>query len=84
MQVGVRKEDRKLLRFLCNEEFKKPPFEFEYQKRMFGAIDSPACAVYFLRQAARYNAENHPDVLRIVRTDYMDDFVKMLDHLKKH
>ena len=44
---------------------------------MFGARDSPACAIYALQQAARDNAENYPDVLETVTTDfYMDDFVK--------
>ena len=77
MQVGVRKEDRKFLRFLWNDDFNKPPKEFEYQRHIFGARDSPACAIYALQQAARDNAENYPDVLETVTTDfYMDDFVK--------
>ena len=77
MQVGVRKENRKLLRFLWNLDFNKLPNEFEYQRYIFGARDSPACAIYALQQAARDKAENYPDVLEIVTTDfYMDDFVK--------
>ena len=77
MQVGVRKEDRKFLRFLWNDDFNKPPKEFEYQRHIFGARDSPACAIYALQQAARDNAQNYPDVLETVTTDfYMDDFVK--------
>ena len=76
-QVGVRKEDRKFLRFLWNDDFNKPPKEFEYQRHTFGARDSPACAIYALQQAARDNAQNYPDVLETVTTDfYMDDFVK--------
>ena len=76
MQVGVRKEDCKFLRFLWND-FNKPPKEFEYQRHIFGARDSPACAIYALQQAARDNAENYPDVLETVTTDfYMDAFVK--------
>ena len=77
MQVDVRKEDSKFLRFLWNDDFNKPPKEFEYQRHIFGARDSPACAIYALQQAARDNAENYPDVLETVTTDlYMDDFVK--------
>ena len=77
MQVGVRKEDRKFLRFLWNDDFNKPPKEFDYQRNIFGARNSPACAMYALQQAARDNAQNYPDVLETVTTDfYMDDFVK--------
>ena len=74
MQVGVRKEDRKFLRVLWNDDFNKPPKEFEYQRHIFGAR---VCVIYALQQAARDNAENYPDVLETVTTDfYMDDFVK--------
>ena len=79
MQVGVRKEDRKFLRFLWNDDFNEPPKEIENQRHIFGARDSPACATYALQQAARENAENYPDVLETVTTDfYMDDFVKSI------
>ena len=84
MQVGVRKEDRKCLRFLWNDDFNKPPKEFEYQRHIIGARDSPACAIYALQQAARDNAENSPDVLETVTTDfYMDDFVKSVGSTKE-
>ena len=72
MQVGVQEEDRKILRFLWNEGFDKPP-----SGNIFGARDSSACAIYALQQAARANGENDADVLEIVTTDfYMYDFVK--------
>ena len=77
MQVGVRKDDRKFLRFLWNDDFNKPPKEFEYQRHIFGAGESPACAIYALQQAARDNADKYPDILETVTIDfYMDDFVK--------
>ena len=69
MQVGAGTEDRKFVRFLRNEDFNKPPKEFEYQRHIFGARDSPACAIYALQQAARDNADKYPDVLEIVTTD---------------
>ena len=76
-QVGVRKEDRKFLRFLRNDDFNKPPKEFEYQRHIFGTRDSPTCVIYALQQAARDNAENYPDILEIVTSDfYMDHCVK--------
>ena len=50
---------------------------FEYQRHIFDARDAPVCAIFALQQAAKENAENYPDVLKIVTTDfYMDDFVK--------
>ena len=77
MQVGVRKEARKFLQFSWNDDFIKPPKEFDYQRHIFGARDSPAGAIYALQQAARDNAENYPDILETVTIDfYMDDFVK--------
>ena len=77
MQVGVRKEDRQFLRFLWNDDFNKPRKDFEYQRHIFGASDSPACAIYDLQQAARDNAENYQDVLKTVTTDfYMDEFLR--------
>ena len=77
MQVDARKDDRKFLQFLWNKDFNEPPKEFEYQRDIFCASDSPACAIYALQQAARDIAENYPDILEIMTTDfYMDDFVK--------
>ena len=35
MQVGVRKEDRKFFRFLWNDDFNKPPKEFEYKRHIW-------------------------------------------------
>ena len=62
------------LRFLWNEDFNKPPKEFEYQRHIFGARDSIASGIYASQQAPR---DNYPDVLGNVTTDfYMDDFVK--------
>ena len=56
MQVGF-------LHFLWNEDFNKPPKEFEYQRHIFGARGSYACAIYALQQAARNNAENYTQIL---------------------
>ena len=77
VQIGTRKEDRKLLRFLWNEDFNKPLKEFDYQRHIFGARDSHACATYASQQATRDNTEIYLDVLKIVTTNfYMDDLAK--------
>ena len=76
MQVGVRKEDRKFLRF-CGTTTSTNHRRNSNTRDTFGARDSPACVIYALQKAARDNAENYPDVLETVTTDfYMDDFVK--------
>ena len=52
MQVGVRAQDRRYLRFLwTNYEFEEPEV-YEYQRQIFGAKDSPTCAIYALQQTA--------------------------------
>ena len=56
MQVGVRKEDRKFLLFL-NDDFNKSPKDFEYQRHIFGARDSPACAIDALQSSQRERGE---------------------------
>ena len=46
-----------------------------YQSNIFGARDSPACAIYALQQAARHNPKNYPDIIDTVITDfYLDNF----------
>ena len=52
LQVGVRAQDRRYLRFLwTNYEFEEPEV-YEYQRQIFGAKDSPTCAIYALQQTA--------------------------------
>ena len=49
---------------------------FEYQRHIFGAMDSPACANLVLQQTAKDVIEDHPNSLEIIqRTFYMDDMV---------
>ena len=74
MQIGVRQKDRRYLRFM-----RKPPNSqelevYEYQRHIFGARDSPACANFVLQQTAQDNIEDHPNSLKIFQqTFYMDD-----------
>ncbi|XP_075255223.1 uncharacterized protein LOC142347943 [Convolutriloba macropyga] len=76
MQIGVRQQDRRYLRFMWRQP-NSPELEvYEYQRHIFGARDSPACANFVLQQTAKDDIEDHPNSLEIIqRTFYMDDMV---------
>ncbi|XP_075259875.1 uncharacterized protein LOC142351623 [Convolutriloba macropyga] len=76
MQIGVRQQDRRYLRFMWRQP-NSPKLEvYEYQRHIFGARDSPACANFVLQQTAKDDIEDHPNSLEIIqRTFYMDDMV---------
>ena len=48
MQVGVRAQDRQYLRFLWKNNELEEPEVYEYPRHIFGAKDSPTCAIYAL------------------------------------
>ena len=63
MQIGVRQQDRRYLRFMWRQP-KSPELEvYEYQRHIFGARDSPACANFVLQQTAKDDIEDHPNSL---------------------
>ena len=76
MQIGVRQQDRRHLRFMWRQP-NSPKLEvYDYQRHIFGARDSPACANFVLQQTAKDDIEDHPNSLEIIqRTFYMDDMV---------
>ena len=76
MQIGVRQQDRRYLRFMWRQH-NSPELEvYEYQRHIFGARDSPACANFVLQQTAKDDIEDHPNSLEILqRTFYMSDMV---------
>ena len=70
MQVGVRK-DRKFLRYLWNEDFNKPPKDFEYQRHIWSKRFTR------LRNLRFTSSQRQQEFLEIVTTNfYIDDFVK--------
>ena len=76
MQIGVRQQDRRYLRFMWRQPNSSELEVYEYQRHIFGAKDSPACANFVLQQTAKDNIEDHPNSLKIIqRTMYMDDMV---------
>ena len=84
MQVGVRAQDRRYLRFLwTNHEFEEPEV-YEYQRHKFGAKDSPTCAIYALQQTARDHKTEFPAASEAVFEDfYMDDFIKSVNDVEE-
>ena len=83
MQVGVRAQDRRYLRFLWTiNEFEEPEV-YEYQRHFFGAKDSPTCAIYALQQTARDQKTKFPAASKAVFEDfYMDDFIKSVNDVE--
>ena len=80
MQVKVRKDDRKFLRFLWKSDKPNAIEVFEYQRHIFGARSSPTCANFALLQCAKHSQDSNPDVLKQVQMNfYMDDFVASFD-----
>ena len=77
LQVKVPPEDCKVLRFLWRDNPNEPIKVYEYGRHIFGAKSSPTCANYALQQVARDNAQESPQITKLImRNFYMDDFVK--------
>ena len=76
MQIGVRKKDRRYLRFMWRQPSSHELEVYVYQRYIFEASDSPACANFVLQQIAKDDIEDHPNSLEIIRwTFYKDDMV---------
>ena len=79
-QVTVPESHRKYLRFFWwpEDNFDIEPQEYEMCVHLFGALSSPSCANFALRQAAKDNEDSFgqecADVLR--RNFYVDDMLK--------
>ena len=79
-QVQVPENQRRYLRFLWwpNADFKNEPEEYEMCVHLFGALSSPSCANFALRQAATDNEDKlgieTANTLR--RNFYVDDLLK--------
>jgi len=76
-QVKVPERHREYLRFLWwpNGEMNKEPNEYEMCVHLFGAISSPSCANFALRQAAIDNTSRFGiETADILKNDfYVDD-----------
>ena len=77
MQVSVRPEDRKFLRFLWGKDEAQM---YDYMRHVFGAKCSPTCANYALQKCASDQKEYYPAVHRIIHENfYMDDLFLSVD-----
>ena len=77
LQVTVPPENCKVLQFLWRDNPIEPIKVYEYGRHIFRAKCSPTCANYALQQVAKDNAQEFPQVTKLImRNFYMDDFVK--------
>ena len=78
LQVEVRPEDRKFLRFLWSYE-NDQLVTYHYNRHIFGAKSSPTCANFALQRCATDNAENSDRASNITcHNFYMDDLLVSL------
>ena len=82
-QVRVAPEDSDSLRFLykANLHDTGPPDTYQMVSHVFGATDSPACAVYALKKTAKDNARDFGNVAvdALLKDVYMDDLIKSVE-----
>lgn len=85
-QVKVPPEDSEALRFLWWEDSSlEQPSEFQMTCHIFGATDSPSCANFCLKKAAKDGKERFSEkaVNAVMNDFYVDDFVKSVETVKK-
>ena len=76
-QVGIREEDQDALRFLWSDNDQERTSK--YQRLIFGATCSPACAIFVLQNCANEIKQEHPKIFdSITKQFYMDDFIQTL------
>ena len=80
LQVEVRREDRRFLRFLWFDEQNRI-VTYQYNRHIFGAKSSPTCANFALQRCATENAEGHERASHIAGHNfYMDDLLVSLSN----
>ena len=81
-QVGVKEQDRDMLRFLWwpDGDIVKPLQEYRMKVHLFGATSSPACANFALKQTAEDNKDQYDtEVIDTVHNNfYVDDCLKSI------
>ena len=79
LQVAVRSDVSRCLRFLWREDPEQRIEVYEYTRHVFGAKSSRTGANYALHQVAKDNAVNDESLVRTVqRNFFMDDFLKLV------
>ena len=86
-QVRVDSEDKDFLRFLWwpNGDTTQPLADFRMTVHLFGAVSSPSCASFALKQTAKDNYEKYSDdVISTVNNNfYVDDCLKSVDSVEQ-
>ena len=70
LQVKVPPEDCKMLRFLWRDHPNEPVKVYEYGRHIFGTKSSPTCANYALQQVARDNAQESPQITKLIMRNF--------------
>ncbi|KAK0131196.1 hypothetical protein N1851_034101 [Merluccius polli] len=82
-QVRVSRSDADFLRFLWwpKGDVSLPPVEHRMTVHLFGAVSSPSCANFALRQTAKDNRSSiSPEVMSTIETNfYVDDCLKCVE-----
>ena len=74
LQVGVLARDQISLRFLWRENTTSDVVVHQYTRHIFGARDSPTCAIFALQKTATDNITTYPEAASVVNENfYMDD-----------
>ena len=82
MQVGVRPQDQKFLRFLWKKGEKIICFQF--RRHICGARCSPTCCNFALIRTAEDNCQQYPSAAKaVVRSFYMDDLYRATDTVEE-
>ncbi len=85
-QFHVSEKDRDYLRFLWweNDDLSTPPSEYRMKVHLFGAVSSPGCANYGLKQLAKEHSHTHPFGSQFIARDfYVDDGVASVESVEK-
>ncbi len=86
-QVGVKKEDQDMLRFLWwpDGNLERPLKDHRMTVHLFGATSSPACANYALKQTALDNKDSFDSevVDTVMKNFYVDDCLKSVETEEK-
>lgn len=85
-QFHVSENDRDYLRFLWwkNRDLSTPPQEFRMKVHLFGAVSSPGCANYGLKQLAKEHSHTHPLGSQFIARDfYVDDGIISVESAEK-
>ena len=82
-QVKVPEHHRKFIRFFWwpNGDIMREPREYEMSVHLFGALSSPSCANFALRQTATDNEQEFgSETAAVLKNDfYVDDLLKSVD-----